>query len=212
VGSGAADLQDGSSRFTVGGPHVCHACTMLWAVLADALTGSRLILGVAVAGALVGDRVHLFSILLSVAWATDVFDGRLARKADRPTLFARADMLVDTWVGICVLAGLGLSSRAPLWLVVVGSGLLAIIYLRTKNPAVSQILQGIAYGAALWLIFRTPESTLAIPLGTLALLMVLEYRKFVDKVLPMFFRGVVAFVRREHYEGPGDGPPTDAEE
>ena len=93
---------------------------MFRAVLADVLTGSRLILGVAAAGALVGDRVHLFSILLSVAWATDVFDGRLARSSGRRTLFGETDMLVDTWVGACVLVGLGLSDRAPLGLVITG--------------------------------------------------------------------------------------------
>ena len=54
----------------------------MWrAVLADVLTGGRLVLGVVAAGALVGDRVLLFSIVLSVAWATDVFDGRLARSS-----------------------------------------------------------------------------------------------------------------------------------
>lgn len=182
---------------------------MFRAVLADVLTGSRLVLGVAATGALVADRVHLFSILLSVAWATDVFDGRLARSSGRRTLFGESDMLVDTWVGACVLIGLGLSDRAPLWLVIVGIVVLGAIYLRTMNPAISQVLQGIAYGAALWLILKSDDASLAIPLGTLAVLMVVEYKKFLGKVLPMFFQGIAAFVKGEPYEGPKPGSPAD---
>lgn len=190
---------------------VCHACFMVFAALADVLTGSRLVMGVAMIGALNADRVHLFSILLAVAWTTDVFDGRLARLSGRPTLFGETDMLVDTWVGACVLIGFGLSDRAPLWLVIGGIVVLGAVYLWTRNPAVSQVLQGIGYGAALWLIFTSKETTLAVPLGTLAVLMVLEYKKFFGKVLPMFFEGVAAFVKGEHYEGPSADTPTDAE-
>ena len=190
---------------------MCHAWVMVRAVLADILTGSRLALGVAVAGALVADRIHLFSILLTIAWASDVFDGRLARSSGRPTFFGEADMLVDTWVGACVLVGLALSGRAPLWLVIIGIAVLGAVYLRTKNPAVSQVLQGIAYGAALWLIYRSEETTLAIPLGTLAVLLLIEYKKFFGKVLPMFFQGIAAIIKRERYEGPSAESPADAE-
>jgi phosphatidylglycerophosphate synthase len=182
---------------------------MLRAALADVLTGSRLVLGVVAAGALVGDRILLFSIVLSVAWATDVFDGRLARSSGQPTFFGDSDMLVDTWVGACVLVGFGLSDRAPLWLVVAGILLLGAIYLWTRNPAVSQVLQAFGYGGALWLIFTSEDATLAIPLGTLAVLMLLEYKKFFGKVLPMFFDGVVAFVKGERYEGPSSKSSTD---
>ena len=155
---------------------------MFRAVLADVLTGGRVALGVAAAGALGGDRLHLFSILLSAAWVSDVFDGRLARSSGRRTWFGENDMLVDTFVGACVLVGLAISHRAPAWLVAVGIGVLGTIYLKTKNPAISQVLQGIAYGAALWFIFTSADATLAIPLGTLAALMVLEYEKFIGKV------------------------------
>ena len=189
---------------------VCHAFNMFRALLADTLTGSRLVLGVAAAGALQADRVHLLSILLSVAWATDVFDGRLARSAGRSTLFGEADMMVDTWVGACVLLGFGLSGRAPLWLVIAGILLLGAAYLVTKNPAISQVLQGIGYGAALWLIYTSEDATLVIPLGTLALLMLVEYKKFFGRVLPMFFQGVAAIVKGEHYEGPPIESPSES--
>ena len=159
-------------------------------------------IGVVLIGALMADRVLLFAILLSVAWATDVFDGRLARSSGRATLFGDTDMLVDTWVGACVLLGLGLSDRAPFWLVLTGIVLLGAIYLWTRNPAVSQVLQAFGYGGALWLIFVSADASVAIPLGTLAVLMLLEYRKFFGKVLPMFFEGVAAFFKGEHYEGP----------
>ena len=175
---------------------------MFLAVLADLLTGSRFLLGIAMVGTLMSDRVHLFSILLSVAWASDVFDGRLARSSGRRTMFGEADMLIDTWVGVCVLIGLALSDRAPVWLVIVGVVVLGTLYLFTKNPAISQVLQGTAYGAALWLIYTSADATLWIPLGTLALLMLMEYKKFFGKVLPMFFQGVAAFVKGEPYEGP----------
>jgi phosphatidylglycerophosphate synthase len=182
---------------------------MFRAALADVLTGSRLLIGVVLIGALRADRVLLFAILLSVAWATDVFDGRLARSAGRPTLFGDSDMLVDTWVGACVLLGFGLSDRAPLWLVVTGIVLLGGIYLWTRNPAVSQVLQAFGYGAALWLVFVSEDVSLALPLGTLALLMLVEYKKFFGKVLPMFFQGVAALVKGERYQGPSTDPVTD---
>jgi phosphatidylserine synthase len=182
---------------------------MFRAVLADVLTGGRIALGVAAAGALLVDRVDWFSILLSAAWASDVFDGRLARSSGRRTWFGEADMLVDTWVGVCVLFGLGLSDRAPVGLVLVLIGVLGAIYLWTRNPAISQVLQGAAYGAALWLIFASPDATLSIPLGTLAVLMILEHEKFFGKVLPMFFRGIASFIRGERYEDPTARSPTD---
>jgi phosphatidylglycerophosphate synthase len=182
---------------------------MVRAVLADVLTGSRLVMGPVIVAALVTDRVLLFAIILSIAWATDVFDGRLARSAGRPTLFGDTDMLIDTWVGVCVLLGFGLSERAPLWVVGVVIVLLGALYLATRNPAVSQALQAIGYGGALWLIFVSEEASLAIPLGTLAVLMLLEYKKFFGKVLPMFFKGVIALARREPYRGPSTDAPTD---
>jgi hypothetical protein len=175
---------------------------MVRAVLADVLTGSRLVLGVAAAATLMGDRIALFSILLSASWASDVFDGRLARSSGRRTRLGDADMLVDTWVGAWVLIGLALSDRAPLALVFGGIGVLGPIYLITRNPAISQVLQGAAYGAALWLIFTSADATLWVPLGTLAALMALDHQKFFDKVLPMFFRGVASFFKGERYEGP----------
>ena len=180
---------------------------MFRAVLADVLTGGRVLLGVAIVGALITDRVTLFSILLSLAWASDVFDGRLARASGRRTVFGETDMVIDTFVGACVLIGLAFSGRAPGWPVAVGILVLGGVYLRTRNPAISQVLQGIAYGSALWLIFTSPDATLLIPLGTLAVLMLLEYRKFFDKVLPMFFRGSSSFVKGDPYEA----PPADVE-
>ncbi len=177
---------------------------MLAAALADLLTASRLVMGVVAAAALVAEELNLFAILLTTAWATDVFDGRLARASKRKTLFAAADLMVDTWVGACVIVGLALSGRVSPWLAYSGIVALGLAYLWTKNPAVSQVLQGIAYGASLWLIYRSPDTTLAIPLGTLAVLMALEYEKFFNKVLPMFFRGIAAIVKRERYEGPKD--------
>jgi phosphatidylglycerophosphate synthase len=184
---------------------------MFLAVLADLLTGSRIVLGAAMIGALMTDRVRLFSILLSVAWASDVFDGRLARASGRRTVFGEADMVIDTWVGACVLIGLALSDRAPLWLVVVGIVVLGTLYLFTMNPAISQVLQGSAYGAALWLIHTSADATLLVPVGTLALLMIMEHKKFFDKVLPMFFQGVAAFVKGERYEGPSTKPSPNSE-
>ena len=43
---------------------------MIRAPLADLLTGSRLILGVMAADALIADRLLLFSIVLAGAWVT----------------------------------------------------------------------------------------------------------------------------------------------
>lgn len=182
---------------------------MFRAVLADVLTGGRIALGVAAAAALLGDRIDWFSILLSAAWASDVFDGRLARSSGRPTWFGETDMLVDTWVGVCVLFGLALSDRVPAGLTAVLIGVLGVLYLWTRNPAISQVLQGIAYGAALWLIFTSADATLSIPLGTLAVLLALEHRKFTRKVLPMFFRGMASFVKGERYEEPAARPAAD---
>lgn len=178
---------------------------MLAAALADLLTGSRILMGVSAAAALATGHLNLFNILLTTAWATDVFDGRLARLSTRPTIFAGPfDMIVDTWVGACVIVGFGLSDRFPLWFAVGAIVVLGAAYLATRNPAVSQVLQAIAYGSSLWLIYVSDDTTLAIPLITLAVLMAMEYKKFFGKVLPMFFHGVAAVVKGEPYHGPED--------
>lgn len=53
--------------------------------VADALTGARAALAVAVALLLAGSRLDAAAVALCAAWATDALDGRLARAAEGGT-------------------------------------------------------------------------------------------------------------------------------
>jgi len=76
-------------------------------ILADGLTGLRLILSVVLAGGgmlLNPYGVDAAAVLVLVAWTTDALDGPVARKSGRPEgWLGRRDLLIDVFFALCLL-------------------------------------------------------------------------------------------------------------
>jgi phosphatidylglycerophosphate synthase len=76
-----------------------------------------MVLAVLIPGAIVAGASTATSVLLTVAWASDFLDGRMAR-AGAGSRLGRWDVIADVMVGAGAALGLGLSGAFPMWLVV----------------------------------------------------------------------------------------------
>lgn len=162
--------------------------------LADALTLARFGLGAALVVTLGRGEQELSAVVLVAAWITDFLDGRLARAGSGSRL-GDWDFPADTVVGAGVLLGLGLDGYVDLRLAVVASAVLGAAYALTRNPALSQILQAIGYGAFLWRLWARSSPIRWLPVGVIAVIGVADRRRLVEETLPGFFGGVAAVVR-----------------
>jgi phosphatidylglycerophosphate synthase len=90
--------------------------TSMFAIIADALTISRLIAaGILLWLGVQGPNRLPAAILVGVlAWTTDQLDGWAARRASTPTRLAHADFAIDTTLYACTLGYLTLAGFVPL--------------------------------------------------------------------------------------------------
>lgn len=129
------------------------------------------------------------AVLLSLAWITDILDGRLARAGEGTTRLGDRDMDVDTLVGAAVLLGLQLGDQAPGWLTGGTILLLGIPYLVLRHPTLSMSLQAIAYGLMLMLLWSEAGPVRWILPLTIAGILILDFERFRTTTLPGFFSG-----------------------
>ncbi len=165
------------------------------AALADGLTVLRLPIAVAVAVVAAAGRLDLVGILLAVAWSADFLDGRLAGWAGGGTKLGPWDLAADTLVGTGAVIGLTAGGLLP-----AGLGVPAVVVLGglawwRRNPAPAMLLQGIGYGAYLWLAWTTGAPWRVLPLATVAAIALVDADRFVHRVLPMFFDGAARLFR-----------------
>lgn len=174
------------------------------ALLADILTASRLGLAVVVGAALAAGEYRIAVIFLVLAWATDYFDGILARAATNPTRLGEWDFRVDVTIGIAILAGLVSAGEMPLGLaiavVVAGAGWTQY----TGNPAPAMLLMAFAYAWLLAILLRQRPDLWWLPFAAIGVLLVLQWRRFIETILPAFFKGVGRIATGEE----GDPPPV----
>ncbi len=156
-------------------------------LLADGLTLARLLLAVALVPAVWSSDLTLSAVLLSVAWLTDVLDGRLARASGHDGRLARWDVRADVAVAVGLLAGLGASGDVPVWLLVIGLGLLLAFAL--GSVAAGMLLQLCAYVPLLLLLWSIRTVAWWIPLLTAALIGLVDWRRLVMVNIPGFVHG-----------------------
>ncbi len=159
------------------------------ALLADFMTVSRLGLALIVGGAVATDRLGLAAVVLVVAWATDVFDGMLARAATSPTRLGDWDFRVDVTLGIALLAGLAAADHLhPL--LAVGILLIGVGWTQVSgNPAPAMLMMAVGYGRFLILLVSRQPDLWWVPFAAMPILLVLQWRRFSRVVLPAFFHG-----------------------
>jgi phosphatidylglycerophosphate synthase len=160
------------------------------AVIADSLTGTRLLLGPLLVGLLgAGDALGAAAATLAFAWATDFADGRMARRASGDTRLGPWDPIADSIVGIGVLSGLVVSGRvgAP-WLI--GALSLFVVFVLTRNLAFGMVVQAVAYGLFIVELAVDAPGALWMLGATAAVIGVADARRFIELVLPTFFSGL----------------------
>lgn len=170
---------------------------MMMAWIADALTASRVLLAVMLAVAVASGALPTATVILVIAWLTDLLDGRLARAATAETRFGDWDFRIDVTLGAAILIGLMLSGLASVWLVVIPIAMLAGLTILTGNPAPSMLLLAFAYAWFLWLLLDLRPLLWWLPFASIVVLLVVDWRRFFGVILPAFFRGVVTLGRSE---------------
>lgn len=157
---------------------------------ADQLTAFRLVLAPILAWLIGTGSFSVAAIMLGTSWVTDWSDGRLARRSGQSGRLANWDLPADTLVGAAVLIGLALDQS--LWPPFAWSYLLItlLLYWRLRNEAISFLLQGLGYGAFLWLLILHRPSGWWFPLVIVLLLLTLDWRRFWGNLLPRFFKGI----------------------
>lgn len=148
--------------------------------------------GPALAYTLVPGRLGLLAVVLAVAGLTDLVDGTIARRFDRPsTLGGGLDPVVDGVLLGAVAIGLGLGGVIPLWLAFViiaryllpAVGGLVLITTQSRRPELRHTVSGqvstaliiVLIGGICLFRFMNQDATnvvigaeVAIPLATLA--------------------------------------------
>jgi hypothetical protein len=165
------------------------------ALVADALTLVRGLLGVLLAYLIVRGRMDAVAVWLSVGWVTDFLDGRVARAAAGHTRLGRWDFPADVILGGGVLVGLAAAGLMPpivtvLVLAACGGG-----YLLLRNAALGMILQAVAWVAILWQLWIRRAPAAWLPVAVAATIGVVNRRKLIDDEIPAFIRGVSRAVR-----------------
>ena len=129
-------------------------------------------------------------VVLVLAWATDLTDGRLARAYPGTTRLGAWDPLADAAIGAGVLAGLSGAGRvtplfAAIFIVVLGGGFVVL-----RNLALGMLLQAVAYAfffGALWNDARVWFWVLVVAVLPIA---AIDGRRLFQVILPDFFGGM----------------------
>jgi len=155
--------------------------------LADLLTLSRGIIGLVILSlSFIGKDAYLTVVILAlVGAATDIFDGKVARRylKNRESKLGKYDVETDTLFVLCIIAYFSLSGIvAPgvVGLTWVGLALMAVIVSK-RAPKVL-------------LMFEIP-SVLAI----LTITGLYDFRIFISIIVPVFFTGVIINYKRVLY-------------
>lgn len=171
------------------------------AVVADVLTISRLGLAVLLIPAAWTSNVSLASVLVTLAWVTDLLDGRIARSAGLRGRMGPWDLTVDTAVGVGLIIGLTGAGDVPVLYGVVAILVLGSWFL-TGNFAAAQMLQLAGYLPLLDILWTRRPTVWWLPFVTAIVIGVVDWRRLMGVNIPKFIRGVtgglVDFTSREH--------------
>lgn len=161
------------------------------AAIADALTASRLGLGLGLFWLVALDNLGWGAALLTLTWVTDFLDGRLARSTPQRTRLAAWDLRVDTTVGVGLLCGLAVANHIP-WAVVIGMLALASVTAMLGNPAPAMVMLGVVYGFFMWMLLLGRPLGWWLPFASGAVIGIIDWHRFTKVILPAFFRGIAA--------------------
>ncbi len=160
------------------------------ALTADGLTGLRALLAIPLFWATAVENYPVAAGLLAVAWWSDFLDGRMARRATTPTKLGAWDPLCDALIGTALLGGLlssGVVGVVPWGLI----GLVLLVaFISWRNLSLGMLLQALAYAFFLANVWTAEPGWMVVLAGTIALILIFDWRRFTTEVLPTFFAGI----------------------
>jgi len=171
-------------------------------VIADGLTMLRFVIAIVLIPANWSLSLGVSVWLVSVAWVTDVLDGRLARAAGEEGRMGRWDLTADTAVGAGLLVGLAGSGEIPAWFAVSVLVILGTLFLRGSFAA-SMLLQVAGYLSLIALIWSRRSSFWWMPLATAVLIGLIDWRRLVQVNIPSFLRPFTQSARQEGWRRGG---------
>ncbi len=158
-------------------------------VIADVLTMSRMVIAVALIPIVWSLSLGLAALMVSIAWLTDLLDGRLARAAGREGRLGSWDLRADTAVGAGLLIGLTGSGTIPIWFSASALILFGGLFL-AGNWAASMLLQLVGYLPLISALWSERPTGWWLPIFTVILIGILDWRRLLVVNIPNFVRGL----------------------
>ena len=171
--------------------------------IADLLTSVRAVVGVLIfwEGVCCGARaLGAASLLLLLAWVTDLLDGPLARHDPRgvQTWIGENDLSADILVALGVWLFLGVSGLVPMTIVVGYLAICVVLMLLTRSRHMGWAVQAIPYGAMLLVDLTSTRYRLygALLVAWVLTVVVVTWPRFPQKTLPEFLDGMKGLFRK----------------
>lgn len=166
------------------------------AAVADGLTSLRALLVVPLFWATAAADYPVAAALLAVAWWSDFFDGRLARRTEVPTRLGRWDPVFDAFIGSALLGGLVSSGAVGSLPWGLGGLILFAAFLVWRNLSLGMLVQALAYAFFLGEVWVNEPPWMLALAATIGAILILDWHRFVREVLPTFFSGIGATIDR----------------
>jgi phosphatidylglycerophosphate synthase len=158
-------------------------------VVADGLTVLRFVIAIVLIPATWSLSLGVSAWLVSVAWVTDVLDGRLARAVGEEGRMGRWDLTADTAVGAGLLVGLAGSGEIPALFAFAVLVIMGTLFL-LGNFAASMLLQVAGYSSLITLLWSRRPSVWWMPMVTAVLVGIIDWRRLLQVNVPGFLRGL----------------------
>lgn len=157
-------------------------------LVADGLTLMRLLIAVVVIPvAWTGDLTPT-AVLVSVAWLTDLLDGRLARASGVPGRLGTWDLRADTAVGTGLMVGLVGSGLVPAWILALVAMFLLVSV--RGSAAGAMLAQLCGYLPLLFLLWTRRPIGWWVPFVAATAIGLVDWRRLVRINIPAFIGGL----------------------
>ncbi len=126
-----------------------------------------------------------------IAWWTDFFDGRMARKADRESRLKDWDLRADAWLASAMGLGLGLAGYFSWWVAVTLGAAVLVMSVLLSNPAAVMVGVAVQYGMFIVAMYLWADLWW---LGVLHVIVFVgaSWKRFWGVLLPAFWAGAAA--------------------
>ncbi len=126
-----------------------------------------------------------------IAWWTDFFDGRMARKADRESRLKDWDLRADAWLASAMGLGLGLAGYFSWWVAVPLGAAVLVMSVLLSNPAAVMVGVAVQYGMFIVAMYLWADLWW---LGVLHVIVFVgaSWKRFWGVLLPAFWAGAAA--------------------